>query len=411
MGKKLIINCGTCDTRNVAEETLNAYESVVINCGDVLVTPESKLILNSHGVTMNCGNILELEKDVRLQSVNGKHQIRSTDMAVDRIFLDVNGKLDIGPGTQEVLKQYVGISVNGKVLCPESVSGSLGMLDVNGKTVVYPDEAIVLKKDAVIDRTFALRAKEKLYWSEKRFIFVDSRLDPAQLATKGAFFQAEEAVIAESLVEGLIDRISEQTEIVIVPDGTAVATDSVKLDAAAAKKYGSRLYVLGDMNIEQEAAPWLEAVEYLNIRGDARVPKGLQKLLLEKAEEIGGEVQIKKGCYFSEKLSLRITKNMLEQEPEGIQAEDCVNVRLDGDIPNALILERLSLRSCVTVRCTPAQEEAVSMVCSDVVSVRTGEKENEEDDALGIGGMLKGFLGGAKELLDTKIINTGDYIL
>ncbi len=411
MAKKLMINCGTCDARNVKEETLNAYETITINCGDVIVTPETKVLLNNHGVTMNCGNMLELDQDVKLQSVNGKAVIRSTDALSGRIFLEVNGKLDIGPDTQEVLRQYVGIHVNGKVMCPESVSGSLGEVNVNGKTVIYPDEAIVLKKDTVIDRTFALRAKEKLYWSEKRMIFVDPKLDPAVLSAKGASFQAEEVILAESLVEPLIDRIDEKAEIIIVPDGTAVVLDDLTLDELAVKKYGTRLYILNDMDVEKDSGQWLERLEYLNIRGDVKTSGELKDLLLEKAAEIGGKITVKKGRYLSEKLSLRISKAMLEQEPEGIQAEDCVTVKLDADIPGALILERLSLRDCVTVCCTPEQEDAVSMIGEDIVSIKTGAEGETEEESTGIGQTVKAALGIGKDLLNTKVINAGDYVL
>ena len=37
MAKKLIINCGDCDARNVSEETLAAYESIIINAGDYVL--------------------------------------------------------------------------------------------------------------------------------------------------------------------------------------------------------------------------------------------------------------------------------------------------------------------------------------------------------------------------------------
>ncbi len=377
----------------------------------MIVTPESTLLLSSYDVTMNCGNVLELEKDVKLQSVNGKVEIRSTDVPSGRIYLNINGKLDIGPNTQEVLGQYVGIHVNGKVMCPESVSGCLGAMEVNGKTVIYPDEAIVLKKDAVIDRTFALRAKEKLYWSEKRMIFVDPRLDPAVLIAKGATFQAEEVILGESLVEPLIERIDERAEIIIVPDGTAVVLDDLTLDELAVKKYGTKLYVLDDVDVEKDSRQWLEKLEYLNIRGDVRVPGELKDLLLEKAEEIGGAITVKKGRYLSDKISLRISKTMLQQEPEGVQVEDCVTLKLDEDVPNELILERLSLRSCVTVCCTPEQEDAVTLIGEDIVSIRTGAEDETEGDSMGIGQAVKAALGIGREKLDTKVINAGDYAL
>ena len=406
MAKKMIINCGDCDARNVSEETLAAYESIIINAGTVLVTPEAKNLLNRYAVTMNCGDVLELEKDVKLSQVNGSAQIRSSDMVPGRTYLVVNGSLEIGPNTEKVLQQYAGISVNGSVTCPESMGSYLNMLSVNGSTVCYPDEAVVLKRNAVIDKTFVLRAKKKLYWSAKRMIMVDPELDAAALAAKGATFSTKEVILAQSKVEALIDLIDEQAELVIVPDGTAVIRDDVELNDMVLKKYGTKLYIIGDLHVPKEAGEALAQLEYLSVQGDAGVTEQWKELLLEKAVQITGDIKILRGRTITDKMSVRISGWMLEQESDGISVVDCMKVRLDEDIPNRLILERLSVRDCMNVECTPEQESALGAVCEDVMKIGRGEESD-----LGIGDILKGVLGGAKELLDTKVINAGDYVL
>ena len=163
MAKKFMINCATCDARKATEETLAAYESVVINAATVLVSSESKELLNRYGVTMNCANVFELPSDVEVCTVNGSHRIESGDAIGGKKYLFVNGSVTIGSNTQQVLEQYVGITVNGSLTCPESVSAALGKIVVNGSTTCYPDGAIILKRSAVIDRLFALRAKDSLY--------------------------------------------------------------------------------------------------------------------------------------------------------------------------------------------------------------------------------------------------------
>lgn len=165
MAKKMVINCANCDARKVTEETLSAYESVMINAATVFVSPETKELLNRYGATMNCANVMELDADVEVSTVNGSAQIDSSDVVTGRKYLTVNGSLEIGPDTQDVLERYVGISVNGSVTCPESISAYLGKIKVNGATTCYPDGAIILKRSAVVDRLFALRAKQRLYWS------------------------------------------------------------------------------------------------------------------------------------------------------------------------------------------------------------------------------------------------------
>ena len=408
MAKKFMINCAICDARKVTEETLAAYESVTINAATVVVSPEGKELLNRYGVTMNCANVFEIPSDVELCSINGSHRIERGDAISGKKYLFVNGSLTIGSDTQKVMEQYVGITVNGSLTCPESVSGAMNKIQVNGSTVCYPDEAIILKRTAVIDKLFALRAKESLYWSSRRMIMVDPLLEPEKLEAKGCTFSAKEMILAESKVEDMIGLIDEKVDIIIVPDGTAVITDDVELDDMTIKKHGTRLYILGDLEVNEESAYALEKLEYLNVRGDAKVTAELKPLLMEKLTEISGDVEVPKpfkGRVISEKMSVRVTKWLLEREPEGLRLEECVNVKIDEDVPKELILERLSISEAVSVKCSSEQEDAVTAICEEVVSIGQGE------DEMGVGDMIKGAFGVAKDLLNTKMVNAADYVL
>lgn len=408
MAKKFMINCAICDARKVTEETLAAYESVTINAATVVVSPEGKELLNRYGVTMNCANVFEIPADAELCSINGSHRIESGDAIGGKKYLFVNGSLTIGSGTQKVMEQYVGITVNGSLTCPESVSGAMSKIQVNGSTICYPDGAIILKRSAVIDKLFALRAKENLYWSSRRMIMVDPQLEPEKLAAKGCSFSAREVIIAESKVEAMIGLIDEKADIIIVPDGTAVITDDVELNDLTVKKYGTKLYILGDLTVKEDSAAALEQMEYLNVRGDAKVTAELKNLLLEKLTEITGNVEVPKpfkGRVISEKMFVRVTKWLLEQEPDGLRLEECVNVKIDTDVPKELIFERLSISEAVSVKCSPEQEDAVTAICEEVVSIGQGE------DEMGVGDMIKGAFGMAKDMLNTKMVNAADYVL
>lgn len=402
---KLMVNCGTCDARSVSEETLKAYEQITINCGSVIVTPETKNLLSQYAVNLNCGDMMELEKDVLLSSVNGVAEIKPTDLVVKKTFLEVNGVLEIGAGTEKVLEQYVGIEVNGTVQYPESMNAYLGKLKVNGAISCYPDGAVVLKRNAVIDKTFALRAKKKLYWSGKRMVMVDPDLDGDTLAKKEAAFSAKEVILTEDKVESLLDCIDEKADLIIVPQGTRVILDDVELNEGTVKRYGKKLYIVGDVTVTEEAGEILADMEYLNIRGKASVPSCWKDLLLEKAE-VSDSVRVVKGRCLQDKPKLRITREMLEGELDGLHVEDCMKVCLDEGIPSDLILEKLTICDCMKVLCSPAQEGAVAMICEDVAKI--GKDEEREE---GIGDVIQDALSGAKKLLDTKIVNAGDYVL
>lgn len=407
MAKKMVINCANCDARKVTEQTLSSYESVMINAASVLVSPETKELLNRYGVTMNCANVLELDADVEVSSINGSARIESSDLVTGKKYLTVNGSLEIGPDTQKVLDQYVGIQVNGSVNIPESVSAYLGKIKVNGATNCYPDDAIVLKRSAVIDRLFALRAKDRLYWSAKRMIMVDPLLDAAVLEKKGATFSAKEMIMAEGKVESLIPLVDERADIIIVPDGTAVILDDVALDEMIVKKYGTKLYIIGDLEVKEDSA--LMGLEYLNVRGDVTVREEWKSKLLEVLTDIQGNVKVPKmprGRRMTDKMTVRISKWMLEKEADGISVSDCMTVKVDPDIPREMIMERLTITDCMKVECAPEQEDALGAVCEDVLTIGSGG----EDD-MGVGAMVKEALGGVKDLLNTKMVNTADYVM
>jgi len=409
MAKKLLINCAICDARKIREENYTDYESILINCATVLTNPEGKAVMNRLPFTLNCTNVMETEENVEFRVINGSGEIRSSDTVPDaKYYMMVNGSLTIGPNTQKHLEKCVGMTVNGTLICPESVYSSLTGVKINGSAACYPDGAIVLKRNAVIDKLFALRAKNSLYWSGRRMIMVDPELDAEILKNKGASFSTREVIIAQNKVEALLELIDEKAEIIIVPDGTAVVLDDVTLDEAALRRYGKKLYVIGDVTVP-ENEDVLEQLEYLNVRGDAKVPQQRKDKLLEVLTEISGEVKITrpKGGTLNDKPFVKVTKWMLEQQPLGIDVTDCAVVKIAADIPKELILERLHIEDCGIVRCSEEQEDAVTMICDDVGQI--GGTGSEED--MGIGDAIKAALGGLKGSLDTKVINASDYVL
>ncbi len=409
MAKKLIINCATCDARNALEENYAHYEQITINCAMMLTSPNAKAVMNKLPITLNCSNVLEVAGDVDLRTVNGSSEIRSSDaVPASKYYMVVNGALTIGPDTQEQLKQCVGITVNGSLTCPDSIYTSLNRVNVNGATTCYPDGAIVLKRNAVIDKMFVLRAKNALYWSGRRMIMVDPDLDADKLKAKGVTFSTKEVIAAQSKVESLIDLIDETAEIIIVPDDTCVVLDDIKLDEDTLRRCGKQLYVIGDVTVPEDADA-LEEVKYLNIRGDVKVPQENKDKLMAVLTEISGEVKIAKprGSTLADKPVVKITKWMLEQQPLGIDVCDCGIVKIAGDIPKELIAERLHIEDCGMVKCSEEQEDAVTMICTDCGTVGSADGES----GMGIGDMLTDALGAVKGILDTKVINTGNYAL
>ena len=61
-----------------------------------------------------------------------------------------------------------------------------------------------------------------------------------------------------------------------MPDGTAVVEDDLELTASSLRRYGTRLYVLGDAVIPAESADLLAQIEFLHVTGEVELPDALE---------------------------------------------------------------------------------------------------------------------------------------
>ena len=149
--KNLQVDAAICDVRSVSEETLAAYGQVSIDCATLISNPEAKALLAKHHVEVSTATTLNLDGTVQVSTVNGvMHLTPGQAACMEKMFLLVNGCLDITPGCEELLKSYAGIMVNGTVDAPESMTGLLTGLTVNGRIRTYPDGCIRLKNTTVL---------------------------------------------------------------------------------------------------------------------------------------------------------------------------------------------------------------------------------------------------------------------
>lgn len=406
MEQTLIVNCSICDARNVAEETLQAYEKIIVNCSIFCVSPQSQPLLDRYPVVANCAKVLRLGPEVVLKIFNGAATIGPGPAPRKPVYLVVNGSLTIEPGTQEVLSGYAGCVINGSLLAPRGTETYLPALDINGRSDFYPENAILLKRTAEIDRLFPLRAKaERLYWAPRQLVFLDGSLDVRTLAVKNVRFGGPKALIARSLAKDLVPLLTDETELEVVEDGTSLIRDDLELTSAVLTRCGTRLYVLGDLTVTQDSREALGQVQWLKVTGTVSLPQSLA----EDFARIPAQYQklhYVRGQLIEDRTDFRLTRKLLERTAEGLTLRDCVKVSLDADIPESLILERLHISDCVTVFCTPAQQDVLNLVCEDVVSIRTGE-DPEPADKGDTAGPENQPAGNSRP----KVINTADYIL
>ena len=407
--KKMIVNCATCDMRTVSEETLQAYEQIVVNAATVLVTAKTKELIHRYNLMLNAADVHEIPEgeDVRLIQQNGSYHLTgdSAPREGELSMLMVNGSLTIGDDALEAAQAYYSIQVNGSVLLPKSMAGKLGNLSVNGSTDTYPDGAILLRRNAVIDRTFPLRVRENaLYWASRRLVFTDAELNVEKLAEKGVRFASRLALIAESLAEAVTPLLTEDTDILVVPDGTKFANGYAIMDRRFLKKHGTKLYINGDLIVKPEAADVIPEIEYLYVNGQVKIPQDL----VDAFEEIGAEyeelvIQKPYGKVIEDVVRAAVDTKLLEKYPDGVQVTDCAMVRIAKDVAPELILERLAIADCAKVFCTEEQEAAVSAVSKDVAMI--GSMGDLGEDVMDL------VTGSLHLNPNLKVINAADYVM
>lgn len=380
--KTLKVNCAVCDVRHITEELLNTYAQVKINAATIITNHEVQALLGRCGVKLNAASTLNLDEDVRFTSVNGSGRIfPGQTMAGEKVFLIVNGALEIEAGSEEVLKNYAGIMVNGSLTCPESMTGLLSAVTVNGATRTYPDGAIRLKNTAVLDRFFHLRAKQDaLYYASSKIVALASDINFGSLAEKNVRFVTRKLLVSESLAEAAVPLFDEKTDIVILPDGCAYVDDDAELNGTLIKRYGGKLYINGRLTIGPDAAAVLDQVSYLQISDNLRVCRSLKDRVLEM-DLTYDKLRVIGGVLICDRPALELTAALLSDAEDGVSIVDCANVTIAEDVTPELLKEQLVSITDSVVFCANKEQmsvvQALAVDCS--VSYLTDADEDEEE--------------------------------
>lgn len=385
--KNLEINTAVCDVRSVTEELLSAYGAVTINAANIIVNQTSQALLGRYAVKLNCANTMTIPEDTRFSTINGSMTI-APGQAVpeEKLFLMVNGPLDIESGCEDVLKSYVGMSVNGPVTCPASIAGLLGAFQVNGPIRIYPDGAIRLKSRVILDRVFYLRAKQDaLYYAASRIVALSPDIDFGKLAEKNVRFATKTLLVSESLAEAAVPLFDEKTDIIVLPDGCAWIDDDAELNEALVKRRGGKLCIDGDLTVAPDAAGLLGQVSFLRVKGDLLVCRSLRDQVLDMDAKYDG-LYVVGGTLIKDRAQAEISAAMLEAAEEGVSVAGCANVVITEDVTLELLKEKLvSIVSCASVQCTKEQRPVIETLAENVAAIYCcgedgGDEAPLEDD-------------------------------
>ncbi len=416
---KLRINCETCDARRINEENYREFEQIKIYTEQLLVDDRSKEVLNRLPFNIKAEEVRtkDLSEDPgnKTQNINGVYEISADSTVAEGTSITVNGMLKIAPGSQEVLKKFSRISVNGIILCPKSIASILPFpgLSINGITKAYPDEYVLLDNQYKLDKYFPLRAPENSGYYAASFIFdADDETDFDKLAQKNVRFSTDKVYIRKSHIEKALPLFNIEAAIVEIPDNCkVVVADHNEIDEHFVTINGGNLYIIGDAHISGSALGALDNIQSLIVEGEITTDAGCAQRL----NEIGvkcGKLTVNQGRTMEDMAIAHVDRATLEAAAGGLLVRDCALLRIEKDVPAELIRQRLKVRDCAKISCTSEQKAAVSSVSRDVAFIGT-------DSVKSFFGSL--FGGGADESEvhsepspfedDTKYINAEYYEL
>ena len=165
----------------------------------------------------------------------------------------------------------------------------------------------------------------------------------------------------------------------VVTDGTAVLEDDLELSAGTLRRYGTRLYVAGDVTVPEEAEELLGRMEYLHVAGDVLLPAALEEAFYGIPDLEYGSLRVLLGHAIVGSPRLKLGKAMLDLYPQGVTCVDCAMVELEETLEPDVIAKKLRFDSCALVRCTEAQENAVLAVSKDVAKVQVRDLRPEDE--------------------------------
>ncbi|MDE7282826.1 MAG: hypothetical protein K2N85_04470, partial [Lachnospiraceae bacterium] len=384
-------------------------------------------------VTMHCDTTIELDDHmaVYIKTINGPYEITGNSSNVEdtensgaagHTILYVNGPFNVNPGTEEILKKYDRIIVNGPARYPKSLEGFMGRMSVNGPTETYPGDGVMLDPEFTIDKYFPLRAKEGgKYYVRKIVIIKDISVDIAKLAGKGVHFDTKTLLLPECKIEDCVPMFDESVEFIVVPDGMKLVYGDSVLNEEFVRNEGSNIFVYGDVEVDSNAdlSAFCNQIEKLIIKGTVSLKAEQEEAFRSINVEFEDIEIIKNNRKISNLPMAKIDRKLLDDSPEGVEVHNVAQLKISDDITSEMILEKLVINNCANVICSEEQESAVAAVSFNVAVIgKEQNDENDESEEGGLKGLLGGLLGGSngildgiKQLADTKLINSDSYVM
>lgn len=410
--ENLVINAEVCDSRQMKEEVYEGYKRIIINAEVLIASPRSREILNRLGAVINSEAIVDVAEDEIVESriSNGKEVISKGSKPQNKVILLANGKVTIEPGSEEVMEQYVYMLVNGPLYCPRSMKGYTDKMLINGTTVLYPEDAVMLDSKFVMDKFFPLRVKENEKYFVAKKLIIEDAVDADKLVEKNVRFETPCAVMRESKVEKLAGLFDITTKFNIIPEDMTFVKGDADLNDDLFDKSGCRLYVDGNLKVSTDFTK-LDKLEKLSVTGKLTVRESMYQEMKHVDIDAGEVEYLFEGKHIANSPKAKVDRALLMANEKGVRVVNCALLSIDKDVEPQLICDRLQIKNCAKVSCTEEQESAVHTVAENVAMVGSFKPDKDGKESGGIMGMMGSVFDVVKQVANTSMINAEKHIM
>ena len=280
MQENLTVNCEICDTRKIREENYGHYNQIILNAYILLVSESSKRILSGLPITINVERTLEIPDDVSFHFVNGDFELNENTFSETNTFLFVDGTLSLQSGSEGLLSSFGEVYVTGDVRIPESMEAFPGKLHANGSLIQIPDHCRELEDVFVMDKYFPIRAaRNGKYYAKDQIKITDPDIDLDSLADKEVSFVTRSVLAREDMLPSLFGMFDETVKFQVIPSDYACLDGDIRLNEALLAQYGSRLYIDGNLFLNEAEAALLSRLEAVKVSGDIFLTSQQKELL------------------------------------------------------------------------------------------------------------------------------------
>ena len=403
--RNLMINCDVCDARNAKEEYLSGYEQIMINTDLLLVSAESRGVLERLPAICNTDNTLEVDDDANLIFQNRSTEINSKSVFPADTVLAVNGDLLIHSDTsRQTLETLRAVNVTGSLLCPASLLTCIKDLYVTGEIKTYPDDCVVLPPVFTPDEYFHLRAKEgQKYYAEQEIRLIAPGIDLGTLRDKKVQFISPRFFVPAEKAADALELFNETASMEVIPQGYVFVDTGKELSESLLKKYGNRLFFRGDLTLTEGSIPLLSRLEKLYVSGTILVPENLAEDFYQFDVECSSVKVVKeeKRRILENSPRIVLDKDILTASPLGVLIRNSAVLTIAENITPQDILDHVEIVNCARVDCAENQKAAVYQKSTNVPQIGSREENGEPSGMLGI----------LLNLAETKMINADKYVL